>query len=73
MTTAFWSMVAERAIKTVAQTGLASITASGVLNAMEIDWVAVGGVSLLAGILSVLTSVAIPSNELKNAKDAHSE
>jgi Kef-type K+ transport system membrane component KefB len=73
MTTAFWSIVAERAIKTVAQTGLAAITASGVLNAMEIDWVAVGGVSLLAGILSVLTSVAIPSQELKNAKDAHSE
>ena len=73
MTTAFWSIVAERAIKTVAQTGLAAITASGILNAMEIDWAQVGGVSILAGVLSVLTSVALPSNELKNAKDAHSE
>ena len=73
MTASFWGIVAERAIKTVAQTALAAITASGVLNAMSIDWVQVGGVSLLAGILSLLTSVALPSQELKNAKDAHSE
>lgn len=73
MTVAFWTIVAERAIKTVAQSALAWITASGVLNAMELNWGELAGVSLLAGILSVLTSVAFPSQELKNAKAAHSE
>ncbi len=45
-----------RAIKTVAQTAVATI---GVSYAMtDVDWVLVGSASLLAGILSLLTSVA---------------
>ena len=45
-----------RAIKTVAQTAVASIGTSAVMG--EVNWVAVGSASLLAGILSMLTSVA---------------
>ena len=45
-----------RAIKTVAQTALAIITTGAVMS--DIDWVAVGSASLLAGIASLLTSLA---------------
>ncbi|MEE1319776.1 MAG: holin [Ruminococcus sp.] len=47
---------AVRAVKTVAQTGVATIVVSAVMS--EVNWIAVGSASLLAGILSVLTSVA---------------
>lgn len=45
-----------RAIKTVAQTAAATIGTSAVLSA--VDWRVVVSASLLAGLLSVLTSVA---------------
>jgi hypothetical protein len=45
-----------RAIKTIAQTAIAMIGTSVVLA--EVDWVAVVSASVLAGILSILTSLA---------------
>ncbi len=45
-----------RAIKTVAQTAVAVIGVSATIG--SVDWLAVGSSALLAGILSVLTSVA---------------
>lgn len=45
-----------RAVKTVAQTAVATIGTSAVMG--EVNWVMVGSASLLAGILSMLTSVA---------------
>lgn len=45
-----------RAIKTMAQTAVSLITVGAAMT--EIDWLTVGSVSLVAGILSILTSVA---------------
>lgn len=45
-----------RAIKTVAQTAIATIGASATID--EVNWVMVGSTSLLAGIVSILTSIA---------------
>lgn len=45
-----------RAIKTMAQTALATLSTSAVLG--DVNWVLVGSSSALAGIASLLTSVA---------------
>lgn len=45
-----------RAIKTVAQTAVATIGTAAVLD--EVNWIMVGSAAVLAGILSLLTSVA---------------
>lgn len=45
-----------RAIKTIAQTAVATIGTSAVLA--EVNFVMVGSAALLAGILSLLTSIA---------------
>lgn len=55
-----------RAVKTVAQTAAATIGAAAVIEA--VDWKMVVSASVLAGVLSLLTSVAgLP--ELKESED----
>jgi hypothetical protein len=56
MTKKWWKAAGRRAIKTVAQTAVAMIGTAALLS--NVDWLAVASASALAGVLSLLTSVA---------------
>lgn len=56
MTAKWWKAAGIRAVRTVAQTAVGIIGASVVLS--DVNWVTVVSASVLAGVLSLLTSVA---------------
>lgn len=56
MTKEWFKAAGVRAIKTVAQTAIATIGSSAYFG--DVNWLMVGSASLLAGILSLLTSIA---------------
>lgn len=55
-TKSWFKASAVRAVKTVAQTAVATIGTAAVLG--DVDWIAVASASILAGVLSMLTSIA---------------
>ena len=55
MTRTWWKAAGIRAIKTVAQTAVATIGTSAVIS--SVDWRIVVSASILAGVVSLLTSV----------------
>ena len=56
MNAKWWKAAGIRAIKTVAQTAVATIGTTAILS--EVNWLVVASASALAGILSLLTSIA---------------
>ena len=56
MNAKWWKAAGIRAIKTVAQTAVSTIGTSAVIS--EVNWLIVASASALAGILSLLTSIA---------------
>ena len=67
----FIRAAAIRALRTVAQTAVATIGTSAVLSA--VDWKMVLSASVLAGILSILTSIAtgLPEVDGGQVDDGH--
>lgn len=55
MSKKWWRAAGIRAIKTVCQTAVATIGTSAVMS--EVNWVMVASASVLAGVLSLLTSI----------------
>ena len=53
-----------RAVRTLAQTAVATIGTTAVLS--EVNWVVVGSASVLAAILSILTSIATGLPEVED-------
>lgn len=65
MTKEFWVSALIRAIRTICQTAIATIGTAMVLS--EVPWMYVASASVLAGLLSILTSIAtgLPEVELQ--------
>ena len=60
MDKAYWSKwikaAAVRAVKTIAQTAVATVGTAAVMG--EVNWAMVGSAAVLSGVLSLLTSIA---------------
>ena len=56
-----------RAVRTLAQTAVATIGTTALLS--EVDWKVVASASILAAILSILTSIATGLPEVEEAKE----
>jgi diacylglycerol kinase len=53
----FWDYAWERSLKTVAQSALAVLTVESIVDLSDVNWMMILGVSVLSGIVSLLTSV----------------
>ncbi len=63
----FWKATLIRAIRTVCQTAVATIGTAMVIY--DVDWQTVVSASVLAGILSVLTSISTGLPEVQSADE----
>jgi hypothetical protein len=52
----FWKAAGIRALKTFCQTAIAAIGTTALIE--QVNWLVVGSASLLAAVLSILTSIA---------------
>lgn len=64
MNKGFWKAAGIRAIRTVCQTAIATIGTAIVLS--DVNWLGVASASILAGLLSILNSIATGLPEVKD-------
>lgn len=67
MEKSFWKAAGIRALRTVAQTAIATIGTAAVLS--DVNWAVVASASVLAGILSLLMSIATGLPEVGDTDD----
>ena len=67
MTKSFWKAAGIRAIRTVAQAAIASIGTSALIG--EVNWLQVLSASALAGVLSILNSIATGLPEVQKENE----
>jgi hypothetical protein len=68
MTSTFWKSTVEVAIKAAAAAALGVIGANELLSVAGVDWTQVGGVAVLAAIVSVLTAIVAPNPDVRAAR-----
>ena len=68
MDKSFWKAAGIRALRTVAQTAIATIGTAAVLS--DVNWAVVASASVLAGILSLLMSIATGLPEVGDSDDS---
>ena len=73
MNKSFWMAALNRAIRTVAQSALATIASASILS--EVNWLVVLSASVLAGVVSILTSIAtgLPEAQIEERKPPDEE
>jgi hypothetical protein len=64
----FWASALEGSVRAAAAAALAVIGTDQLISALGIDWTQVVGVSLLAGVIALLTAVAIPDHEIREER-----
>lgn len=67
----FWKASFARAIKTIAQTALSMLTVGQAV--LDVDWLNVISVSAVAGVISILTSIATGLPEVDTVAPASEE
>lgn len=68
MTIEFWKSAGESAIRAAAAAALAVIGTDQLVSALGIDWGQLAGIALLSGIVSILTSLVVPTPEIRAAR-----
>jgi hypothetical protein len=63
----FWKTAGETAVRVAAAAALGAIGTSQI-SALEVDWGQLAGIAVLAGIVSILTSLSIPTPEVRTAR-----
>lgn len=66
MTKAFWRAALIRAIRTICQTAIATIGTTALIE--EVNWLLVLSSAALAGLLSILNSIATGLPEVNDAE-----